>query len=330
MKSVVLFNNKGGVGKTTLLCNLASFLAIDQRMRILVIDADPQCNATQSMFDDDTLSQIYEHRSFTIDSVVRPLASGKGFSSDFSPTRSPNFHLDVLPGDPKLALMEDLLATDWRDTLSGSVRGVRTTLVFRHVLQFAQQYDFVFFDVGPSLGAINRSVLLAADFFIAPMSTDIFSLKALENISTSLVKWRQQYLAGVKMSDASEDLGVSDLEWRLKFLGYVTQQYTAKTDAEGRKRAVRAFDHIIQRVPNVVQKELVLPLQDDMQDVDYLLGSIPSLHSLLPLSQTRRRPIFELKAADGVVGAHFAKVADYRGTIEKIAERVLENAMVLS
>ncbi|SOY49792.1 ParA family protein [Cupriavidus taiwanensis] len=70
MKTVAFFNNKGGVGKTTLLCNLASYLALELEARVLVIDADPQCNATQSMFGDDILTKLYERKSFTIDSVV--------------------------------------------------------------------------------------------------------------------------------------------------------------------------------------------------------------------------------------------------------------------
>ena len=80
MKSIAFFNNKGGVGKTTLLCNVAGYLALENNARVLVIDADPQCNATQSLFSDETLNSIYRKKTFTIDSVVKPLALGKGYS----------------------------------------------------------------------------------------------------------------------------------------------------------------------------------------------------------------------------------------------------------
>lgn len=60
MKSIAFFNNKGGVGKTTLLCNLAAYFATEYDKKVLVIDADPQCNATQSMFDDSTINQFYD------------------------------------------------------------------------------------------------------------------------------------------------------------------------------------------------------------------------------------------------------------------------------
>jgi cellulose biosynthesis protein BcsQ len=325
MKSIAFFNNKGGVGKTTLLCNLAGYLALEAGASVLVIDADPQCNATQSMFADDVLLKLYEKKAFTIDSVVRPLSIGKGFTSALEPKRSKAFGVDVLPGDPRLALTEDLLATDWGQATSGSVRGLRTTLLFRHLLEFGKDYDYVFFDVGPSLGAINRSVLLAADFFLTPMATDIFSLKALENISLSLQKWKKLYLAAIDQVDDPDEIGVEDIEWKLRFLGYVTQQYTAKRDSAGEPRAVRAFDHIMKKVPTVVQKEIVSPLQADVSSIEYLLGTIPTLHSLIPLSQTSRRPIFALRAADGVVGAHFAKVSDYKKTIGAIADRLTQN-----
>ena len=290
------------------------------------MDADPQCNATQSLFQDITLESVYLKKAFTIDSIVRPLSIGKGFASTFEPKRSTAFCVDVVPGDPRLALTEDLLATDWGQATSGHVRGLRTTLLFRHLLKFAQNYDYVFFDVGPSLGAINRSVLLAVDAFVTPMATDIFSLKALENISLSLQKWRKLYEVAITNVDDLEEVDVDDIEWRLKFLGYVTQQYTAKRDADGKPRAVRAFEQIMKKIPLTITKEIVEPLQPQLIGMDYLLGTIPTLHSLIPLSQSSRRPIFALRASDGVVGSHFSKVAEYKGTISAIANRLEINA----
>jgi len=66
MKSLCVFNNKGGVGKTTLLCNLAAYFSIRFKKKILIVDADPQCNATAYMIDENRLDKLY---SANVDTV---------------------------------------------------------------------------------------------------------------------------------------------------------------------------------------------------------------------------------------------------------------------
>lgn len=320
MKAIAMFNNKGGVGKTTLLCNLSSYLAIHKEKRVLVIDCDPQCNATQSMFTERQLAEMYNSKkTFTIYSVVQPLAAGKGFTRDVEHLEIDNFGVDLIPGDPSLSLSEDVLSADWITATSGDVRGLRTTFLFAQLLTQCKEYDYVFFDMGPTLGAINRAVLLACDFFITPLSTDIFSLRAFDNISKSLVNWRKRLENGLELTDDIDELEVENPEWHLKFLGYITQQYTTKT-VDGQRRAVAAYERIMNQIPNRIHKEIVEKLNQDTT-LDYELGTIPALYSLIPLSQTSRKPIFELKGSDGVVGAHFTKVKEYAAVVNDIATR---------
>ncbi len=179
MKSVAFFNNKGGVGKTTLLCNVAACISLYYSKTVCVVDADPQCNATQYFFDEDVIASLYANESsFTVFKVVEPLSLGEGYSKRITVKHAKRFSVDVVPGDPRLALTEDLLAKDWAEARAGEVRGIRTSLVFSELLERLQHYDYVFFDVSPSLGALNRSIMLTSDFFISPVSLDIFSLKA--------------------------------------------------------------------------------------------------------------------------------------------------------
>ena len=109
---------------------------------------------------------------------------------------------------------------------------------FSELLSRCQNYDYVFFDVSPSLGAINRSVLIACDYFLSPMSVDIFSLRALENIATALESWSRQLARGLEENPDPEDLPIKNYDWRLRFAGYVSQQYIAKRDSEGNQRPV--------------------------------------------------------------------------------------------
>lgn len=323
MQSLTFFNNKGGVGKTTLLCNVAAYFAIDKSKNVLVIDADPQCNATQYMFKEPALSGFYERAdSFTISNIVKPLSLGKGYIDDIRPERAERFGVDVIPGDPSLALTEDLLARDWGSATGGDLRGIRTTLLFSELLKKCDGYDIVIFDVGPSLGSINRAVLIASDCFVAPMSIDIFSIKAIDNIAVWLKTWRKQWRAALANADETED-ELSEAH-ALTFLGYVSQQYIAKTK-DGTKRAVNAYDKIMSQFESVITKKLTPELGSDGEfGIDFNLGSIPNLHSLIPMSQSNRVPVFELKSADGVRGAHFTKVKDSRAIFGAVGDRILE------
>lgn len=331
MKSIVVFNNKGGVGKTTLLCNIAAFLKIKMNKRILVVDADPQCNTTTYMFPFTEIEKIYSssQKDHTINKIVKNLDKYKTDYDVFSLIKSSsNFEVDIIPGDTKLSLSEDFLSKDWPDVITGNHRGIQTNLLFKDLLyKLDDHYDFVFFDVGPSLGALNRSVLLASDYFIVPMSSDIFSIQALENISISLNKWKDEISEGLNRYRKNNDdenfrLNGTEISWQLKFAGYVTQQYTAKT-VDGKKRAVKAYENIIKKIPDAIQQYL-LPL-NGVDIPSPQLGEITNLSSLIPLSQNSNVPIFNLKSEHGVVGAHFSKVKEYECTVSDMVERLMNN-----
>lgn len=330
MKSITIFNNKGGVGKTTFLCNLASCIALKLRKKVLVIDADPQCNATIYMLSkEETLKLYASNTRNSIDSFLEPLRRGKGYKEESVPTiRSERFGVDLIPGDPKLALSEDLLASDWVSGISGDPRGLQTTFAFKEMILRYVNYDYIFLDVGPSLGAINRAILIGSDYFVVPMSSDIFSLMAIKNISLSLTKWKRALEKGLtdykSEYETTYDIHGQNVNWKLSFAGYIMQQYTAKT-IEGQRRPVKAYEKILQQMPNLIRNELIGKFSMLPSKTKYELGEIPNLHSVVPMSQTANAPIFELKARDGVVGAHFAKVMEAEKIYRAIAAALINN-----
>lgn len=333
MKSIALFNNKGGVGKTTTLCNIASFLARERGKRVLVVDADPQCNATIYITPSEQLEAIYSRGSSrTVYNVFDLPRKGRGYiSAEHIPVvGNTAFGFDTIIGDTRMALLEDFLGGDWLNSTGGGERGLNTTFVFKDLLhKLSARYDYVFFDVGPSLGALNRCVLLCVDFFVIPMSSDIFSLKAVDNIATSLDKWQTQLERGLEEYKATNGeaytSGDEAVAFRLSFLGFILQQYKARTHS-GEKKPVKAYDRIISLMPQHICEKM-RPFTRIEADEDALrLGEITALNSLVPLSQSAHKPIFCLEAADGVLGAHFARVREYKEqVIRPIVDRLEHN-----
>lgn len=326
MISVGFFNNKGGVGKTTLLCNMAASLAIKYGKKVLVIDADPQCNASAYLLPEDVIEKLYLWDSYaSIDAFFEPVRRGKGYPETLpSIVQSERFCVDLIAGDPKLSLREDLLATDWLSTKNGEPRGFQTTFALRELVSRLDKYDYVLVDMGPSLGALNRSLLLAVDAFLMPVSVDIFSLMAVDNILQVIKSWSEDLSDAIESYKKKEGGGFKiagkDVSWDLKFAGYVTQQYTAKK-REGVRQAVAAFERIIARQ----QEELSELCKHFATSLEVArLGVVPTLHSVVPLSQEVHAPIFSLGAKDGIVGAHYNKVQEAGEFYHSITQNFLD------
>ncbi len=324
VRAICFFNNKGGVGKTTLVANLGAHLALNLKARILVVDADPQCNLTQYIMKDDEFIETYQRSNDpkTIYSVIHPLSTGKGYTDSLPIIKSEQFGFDVVIGDPRLALKEDLLAQDWRDAKAGGTRGLRTTFVFSDLISKAESYDFVLFDMGPSLGAINRAILLSAHYFIVPMSIDIFSLWAINNIGEALKVWQKELLNGVRLAEDPAEFSIGETRSNLKFLGYVMQQHIERTKA-GSKLIVEAYETISRRLPDEIKKKFgqLYPVDS----VQAHLGDIKHLASLAPRSQTLHSPMITVV----LKGSFTLLRKQARSIFQLISGRFLENLIAI-
>ena len=96
-KTTCFFNNKGGVGKTTLVANLGAELSLNFKAKVLVVDADPQCNLTQYVLPEEETQSLYaQDNPDSIYTVIRPLSLGKGYESELPIRHVPNFGFDVI------------------------------------------------------------------------------------------------------------------------------------------------------------------------------------------------------------------------------------------
>ena len=320
-RSICFFNNKGGVGKTTLVANLAAHLSLNLKQNILVIDVDPQCNLTQYLLLDDEFTNTYDSDAptKTIYDVIQPISMGKGYSSSLPIRKISAFKVDLIAGDPRLALKEDWLAQDWRDAKAGGTRGLRTTFIFSELIsRVSDKYDFILFDMGPSLGAINRSVLLSADHFIVPMSIDIFSMWAIKNIGQALKVWQKELLNGLNLAEDPSEVKVWAERPKLSFLGYVTQQHKEKAE-NGSARVVQAYDTIKQMLPTAIKTHLgdLFP----KGQFEPHLGDIKHLASLAPKSQTLHMPMIGVNAK----GSYTSSRAQARDIYDLLGNRFAIN-----
>lgn len=319
--SICFFNHKGGVGKTTLVANLAAELSLEHECKVLLIDADPQCNLSQYVLDEEHFIELYNSDGAAIKSIyeiIHPLSIGRGYTEALPVSRSTDFGCDIIAGDPRLALKEDLLATDWRDAKSGGTRGLRTTFVFRDLIRKAPDYDFILFDMGPSLGAINRAVMLAVDFFVVPISIDIFSVWALRNIGTAVGLWEKELSVGLRMAEDPQEFIQDSDSRKIRLLGYVTQQHKERNQS-GTRRIVEAYDEINRRLPEEVAKNLQRFYNSERLDPH--LGDIKNLSSLAPKSQTLHKPMITIS----VRGSYTSLRKHARDMYRAIAAKLVDN-----
>jgi cellulose biosynthesis protein BcsQ len=343
MISIAMFNNKGGVGKTTLSCNISAFIADNLDKKVLIIDCDPQCNTTQLLMGQEFSSELYwgkngENKNIegytTISDILQPIEDGDSQINTKIKIVNKNqnrFNVDLIPGNPKFSIIEDRLGSAWHDLLGGDIGGIRKTNWNTFLLEnLKDKYDFVFYDLGPSLGSINRSVLIGCDYFITPMGTDIFSILGIRNIAEWLESWITLYENSLLIGEERFPGRLNSfqinpiIKIKKGYLGYTIQQYITKSK-QGIRRPTKAYEEIINNVPSVIEKTFENFLKDRLEKEDFKLGDVPHLYSLIPLAQSNSSPILKLKGSDGLVGAQFRQQEEYQNILSHIVGKIFDN-----
>jgi chromosome partitioning protein len=315
---LAFFNNKGGVGKTMLAYHVAWMLN-ELGRSVVVLDLDPQANLTASFLDDERIEGLWR-AGRTVYGALAPLFEGEGGIADPHVEEiAPN--LGLVAGDLLLSGTEQELSLAWTASLERQVRALRVTASFATIAQRAarQAYaDVVLVDVGPNLGAINRAAMVASDHVVIPLRPDLYSLQGLRNLGPTLDDWRQGWRDRVDRAPRP-DLELPAGEMRPR--GYVVLQHGTRVD-----RVVGAYDRWLRRVPAEYLRSVLNEPGDRpllAADDPDCLGMIKHYHSLAPLGQEARKPVFLLRSADGAIGAHQQAVRDAYGHFEDLTRRLL-------
>jgi chromosome partitioning protein len=318
MKTVAFFNNKGGVGKTSLVYHLAWMFA-DLGKRVIVADLDPQSNLTSALLPENRLEALWNGDGKTIYGAIKPLADGTGDINQ-PHVEEIDERLGLIPGDLSLSRFEDELSQQWPSCLIGKERAFRVETCFSRLIAYAADTidaDIAFIDVGPNLGAINRSALIASDHVIVPLAPDLYSLQGMRNLGPSLRSWRAEWH---KCLQAAPPLGFALPKGEMEPSGYVLMRHSIRLD-----RPVKAYERWIDKMPSeyrssVLDKEVKRIPQ--AEDDPYCLGMMKDYRSLMPMALEANKPIFHLTAADGAMGAHYQYVQDAKKDFKELAMKI--------
>ncbi len=328
MPVLTFFNNKGGVGKTSLIYHLA-WTFTNLRKRVAIFDLDPQANLTAAFLDEDKIEKIWgqQDTGSTIYQCVKPLAEVGDIAEPVLQKISTDLYL--LPGDVNLSGFEDVLSSQWPDSMGDNTlyRPMRILSSFWQVMQMAAnkvQADVLLVDIGPNLGAINRSVLIATDYVVIPLGADLFSLQGLKNLGPTLRKWGNLWKKRLDNWDDSNDKTTyPDFrlpQGKMQPAGYLCQQHGVRLD-----RPVKAYDKWVQRIPTVYRDSVLGEGADEqvkLEEDPYCLATIKHYRSLIPMAQEHRKPIFNLTSSDGAIGAHANAVQDAKKDFKLLAMKI--------
>lgn len=324
---LTFFNNKGGVGKTSLVYHL-SWMWAQLGLSVLVVDCDPQANLTSAFLDEESLIDIWSDDTASASTIYRAVEPLTGIGDIKQPVlKSIDPRLHLIPGDLALSSFEDYLSEHWSKLLDEN-QGKRAFPVMSALWRCAQNAakecgaQLIVFDVGPNLGAINRSALISSDFLVVPLAADLFSLQGLRNLGPTIGRWRKEW------SERKQRWTTSTMDMpagSIQPIGYVVVQHDVRLS-----KPVKAYNRWLAQIPDAYREFVV---SDGTHMIDnyklegdpYCLAQLKHYRSLMPLAQEARKPVFQLRSADGAIGAHQTAVRAAYQDFERLAHSIKQN-----
>ncbi|WP_162287322.1 ParA family protein [Corynebacterium urinipleomorphum] len=340
-KVIALFNNKGGVSKTTTCFNLGWKLA-ELGKKVILVDADPQCNLsglTLESESEDLISETYQSfESVNLYSSLLPAmkSTGTKIEAPDLPSVAGNDDLLLLPGNVKLAEVETQLATAM--SVGGMLPAMQNVPGSFKTLYglLADKYDtdYILIDMSPSLGALNQVNFLNADYFIVPVIPDIFSVMAIKSLSTAIPSWLD-WARKVNQLGMFND---PDLLYKFeptnpKFLGTVIQRYRLRNGMPS--RSFEQYFHYLDEavdsifIPEMRKNKLIPDRIADKPSASMRLAEIPDFNSLIASSQAARKPVYtlsdnELKIGGAALHTQKQKIEQFRSIFTDFAHNVID------
>lgn len=332
MKIISVFNNKGGVGKTTLSYHMAYALT-EIGYKVLMIDLDPQCNLTIHGIDIEQLHDIWKKEDEfietgfdaakkelssneclemnreprTIHYLLKPTEEGTGDLETLPPPFVITDKLNIIPGRLTLHMYENKISSRWTEAYVGDPLAIRTITKIRSLAcDYARIYgfDFVVVDTSPSLGVLNKVIISTVDGFLIPALPDMFSMYGIKNIGSSLANWKKDFDAIYNLI-SSQKRKQFPREF-VKFLGFTI--YNAKKYNGNNNNPwdlAQSHYNYAKQIPltikKYISKEIRKHLTEDMINTPVGLKNVMHSHNTLPgMAQKYKNPIWKIPSLDNL------------------------------
>jgi cellulose biosynthesis protein BcsQ len=253
-KRLVFLNNKGWVWKTTIAYNTAIKFA-EKWYKTVLVDLDPQCNLSRLALWENFDNNLFSWDENNIYGVLKWVVEGwldVNTKIKFQDLRE---NLSILSWSLNLWLYEDLLSSSFAEAWSGQpLWYFNTSAIYRFLNEkwLNEDIDLFIIDASPSLGLLNRAILLWVDYFITPLNPDAFSVQWIENLWNTFEKWKLSWKNSAKVLAKTRDIPNSRvLDWEWLFIWYIINSYN-----QYNKQPIKSHKEYIEKIPESIKKYL--------------------------------------------------------------------------
>jgi len=368
MKSIAIFNNKGGVGKTTLTYHVAFALA-ELGHRTLIVDLDPQSNITLYGLTEEQLTQIWVAEDEFIEDfentvkktpptelakiasgnrsihfLLKATEDGTGEIGTLATPVELHVNLGLIPGRLTVHTFEERIASRWSDAYRGEPLALRTVTKIRKLCAeyaAARGYEFVIVDTSPSLGIMNKVIISTVDGFMIPCMPDLFSLYGIRNIGRALALWKRDFqtMLGL-LSDAKRSEFPSRFVQFLGFTIYKAKKYSTTSNPWDLAAAHYGF---AERIPKTIKDFIPVDTYQHLPAnlLERPVGGKAVMHDHMTMAanaQKYKRPIWLVPSAPNLeegteknsIMGNRARYEETREGYHAFAKELLERMQTLS